>query len=121
MATDRTLYERLGGRDAISTVVDRFYERVLADDRLRPHFEDTDMQRLRAHQTQFLVAATEGPQAYTGESVRDAHADLDLTEADFRAVATHLEAALEECDVPEQEREQVMATVAGLEADVLGE
>jgi len=120
MATDRTLYERLGGRDAISTVVDEFYDRVVADDRLGPHFEDADMQRLRTHQTQFLVAATDGPQEYAGEGVRAAHADLDLTEAEFWAVADHLDAALAACDVPEREREQVMATVAKLEADVLG-
>jgi hemoglobin len=120
MATDRTLYERLGGREAIAAVVDEFYDRVVADDRLRPHFEDTDMQRLRAHQTQFLVAAADGPQEYAGESVRAAHDDLDLSEDDFWVVADHLDAALAACDVPDREREQVMSTVAGLEADVLG-
>lgn len=46
-----TLYDRLGGRDAIAAVVDRFYDRMLADETVAHFFEDVDMQRQRAHQT----------------------------------------------------------------------
>jgi hemoglobin len=119
MSEDGTLYERLGGREAISAVVDRFYERVLADDRLADFFDDAEMERLRAHQTRFLAAATGGPVEYAGRSVRAAHADLDLREEHFAAVATHLRETLAEFDVEESAIEEVMATVDGLKDDIL--
>ncbi len=118
--SEETLYQRLGGEEAIAAVVDRFYERVLADDQLAHFFEDVDMDRLRAHQTQFISAVTGGPVQYTGDDMYEAHKHLDLTPADFAAVAGHLQASLEEFDLPEEDVEEVMGAVAKLEDDVLG-
>ncbi|MGM0590057.1 MAG: group I truncated hemoglobin [Halobacteriota archaeon] len=119
MSDSETLYEQLGGRASIAAVVDRFYERVLADESLEEFFDGVDTQRLRAHQTSFLCAATGGPTEYTGESVREAHAHLDLTEAHFESVAAHLQTTLEEFDVTERHVDAVMETVGGLKSEVL--
>lgn len=119
MTDDATLYERLGGQEAIAAVVDRFYERVLGDDRLEGYFADVDVERVRRHQTVFLVAATGGPVEYTGQSIRAAHAGLELGEEHFTAVATHLRESLEEFDIERAAIESVMETVGDLEADLL--
>ncbi|WP_254766349.1 group I truncated hemoglobin [Salinilacihabitans rarus] len=103
-----TLYDRLGGEDAIGAVVDRFYERVLDDERLAPFFEDVDMRGQRAHQTQFLCAVTGGPVEYTGRDMETAHAHLDVREEHFAAIVGHLAAALEEFDVDAADREAVL-------------
>lgn len=118
--TEETLYERLGGEEAISAVVDRFYDRVTADERLEEFFEGVNMTQLRAHQTQFISSVTGGPVDYTGDDMYEAHKHLDLDEGDFAAVAGHLRASLEEFDVPEEEINEVMTAVAGLEDDILG-
>lgn len=120
MSTDDTLYEQLGGREAIGAVVDRFYERVLDDERLEPYFDETDTQQLRRHQTQFLTASLGGPNEYAGESVRKAHDHLDIRQEHFNAVAAHLQATLEEFNVEDEVIEEVMAIVGELEEDVVG-
>lgn len=118
--TRASLYERLGGREAIEAVVDEFYDRVLADPQLAPYFADVDMTRQRAHQTAFIAAVTGGPAEYDGDDMREAHAHLDLSESDFGAVAGHLDDALAECGVADEDRETVRSEVASLKPAVLG-
>lgn len=113
--SEQTLYERLGGEDAIAAVVDRFYERVLADDRLVGFFEDVDMQKQRAHQTQFLSAVAGGPVDYTGKDMQTVHADLEIRRSDFDAIATHLEQTLVEFDVDVDERNAVLEAFGSYE------
>jgi hemoglobin len=100
-------------------VVDTFYDRVLADDEINGHFEGMAMDDLRAHQTAFLSAVAGGPDEYSGKEMRAAHANLDLDESDFAAVAGHLGAALAAHGVRETDREAVLETVRSLEAAVL--
>lgn len=114
-----TLYERLGGRDAISAVVEEFYDRVLDDQRVEHFFEDTDVSALRAHQTQFLASVTGGPVEYDGADLSTAHAHLDIGGRDFEIIATHLDESLASFDVPESEREEVVAAVAELEPAIV--
>ena len=70
---DGTLYERLGGNEAIASVVDEFYDRMLDDERIAGFFENVDMASQRAHQTQFLSSVTGGPVEYSGADMREAH------------------------------------------------
>jgi len=114
-----TLYEELGGREAIEAVVDDFYDRVLADDSLVDYFEETTMDELREHQAEFLSAVTGGPVEYTGAEMRAAHEHLALTDGDFDAVAGHLEAALRDNGVADEDVTAVLEAVESLRDDVL--
>lgn len=114
-----TLYERLGGRDAIETVVEEFYDRVLGDERLEAFFEDVSTTELRAHQTEFLSSVTGGPVEYDGEDMSEAHAHLDIDDTDYTLVAAHLETALAACDVPATDRRQVLAAVEELREPIV--
>ncbi|WP_336342842.1 group I truncated hemoglobin [Halalkalicoccus ordinarius] len=118
--SEETLYERLGGEDSIEAVVERFYEHVMADDLVNDYFEDVDMQRQIAHQTQFISAVTGGPVEYTGEDMRTAHEGMGITEPEFYAIADHLDAALAEFDVPEEDRETVLEEIASYEEAIVG-
>jgi hemoglobin len=109
---ESTLYERLGEREAIAAVVDEFYDRVLGDDELAAYFAATDTDALREQTTQFLSSVTGGPEEYEGASMADAHEKLGVTTAHFGRVADHLDGALREFDVPDEEREAVMEAVA---------
>jgi len=68
---DTTLYERLGGEEAIGAVVDEFYDRVLDDERVAHHFDDVEMAAQRTHQTTFLSAVAGGPIVYEGDATRE--------------------------------------------------
>jgi len=118
---DATLYDRLGGEPAIGAVVDEFYDRVLDDERVAHHFDDVEMADQRSHQTKFLSAVTGGPMQYEGEDMRTAHEAMGITDAEFDAVAAHLDGALREFDVADADREAVMETVEGFRDDVVEE
>ncbi|QSX00550.1 group I truncated hemoglobin [Haloterrigena alkaliphila] len=114
-----TLYERLGGRDAIGAVVDRFYERVIEDEQVAHYFEDVDMQKQRAHQTQFISAVAGGPVDYSGDDMESAHDELGITKPDFYAIVEHLDATMQEFDVDSDDREAVLDAIAEYEGDIV--
>ncbi|WP_335999438.1 group I truncated hemoglobin [Halorientalis halophila] len=114
-----TLYDRLGGSDGIEAVVDDFYDRMLDDERMRPFFEDVDMERQRRHQRLFISQVAGGPVEYDGANMRAAHEHLGLTQSDFEVVVDHLGASLDACGVDRGDAEAVLAAVRELEDDVL--
>ncbi len=111
-----TLFAKLGGAAAIDVVVDKFYNRVLQDDRIKHFFADTDMVKQRAHQKAFLTYALGGTDQYDGRYMREAHRELvekqGLNSEHFEAVAEDLIATLKELEVPEDLLAEVRAIVA---------
>ncbi|HEY3087287.1 MAG TPA: group 1 truncated hemoglobin [Jatrophihabitantaceae bacterium] len=93
-------YDRIGGGRAVSAVVDRFYESVLADPQLAPFFVETDVNRLKRHQVLLISQVMGGPADYDGRSLRDPHDGLNISSNDFGRVVTHLVTALQEASVP---------------------
>jgi hemoglobin len=118
--TQASLYEQLGGRESVTAVVDEFYRRVVADDRLSPMFDHLDMTRQRRHLAAFLFAAFGGPNEYQGRGIRHAHQGLGITPEQFGAVAGHLRATLAIFAVPEPLIAVVLGAVASLQVDVVG-
>ncbi len=116
---DTTLFARIGGRPAINAAVDIFYDKILADATINHLFEDLDMAAQRGKQKTFLAYAFGGPVKYTGQDMRATHSHLDLTEQHFGAVAGHLQATLEELEVPTDLIGEVMTIAASTHDDVL--
>lgn len=94
---------------------------MLADERVAHRFDDVDMSAQRSHQTKFLSAVTGGPMQYEGDDMETAHEGLGVTDAEFDAIAGHLDAALREFDVDDADREAVMETVEGYRDDIVEE
>jgi hemoglobin len=111
-----TLYEKLGGADAVNLAVDKFYERVLQDDRIKHFFADVDMVKQRAHQKAFFTYAFGGTDKYDGRYMREAHKELvekhGLNSEHFDAVAEDLMETLKEIGVPEDLMAEVAAVAA---------
>ncbi|WP_435156293.1 group I truncated hemoglobin [Haladaptatus sp. DFWS20] len=115
----QTVYQDIGGEEAVRAVVDDFYDRVLADEQLVPYFEGMEMSELRAHQVQFISAVAGGPVEYTGDDMREAHSHLDIDEKDFDAVGRYLQSALQTNGVDDQNVEAIMAQVVALKDPIL--
>ena len=79
----QSLFEKYGGFGPISRVVLAFYDRVLDSDRLGPYFEGVNMQRQVEHQTAFMSSVMGGPASHSNEALRQIHAHLKVSEADF--------------------------------------
>ena len=111
-----TLFDKLGGKAAVDLAVDKFYEKVLSDERIKHFFEGIDMVKQRAHQKAFLTYAFGGTSQYDGRYMREAHQDLvekrGLSGEHFDAVAENLLEALKEMGVSQELRNEVAAIAA---------
>ena len=113
-----SIYDSIGGADAVSAAVDDFYVRVLADPTLSPYFEDTDLDRLKSHQRAFIAAAIGGPELYQGRSMKDAHARLRITPGAFDRVVEHLVATLDGLGVPAETIGAIGGALAPLKSEI---
>jgi hemoglobin len=121
-AEQRSLYEELGGEAAMEAAVERFYRKVLSDERISHFFEDVDMERQAAKQKAFLTMVCGGPSAYTGKDMRRGHAHLvarGLNDTHFDAVAEHLGSTLRELGVARELVARVLEIAERARADVL--
>lgn len=116
---ESTLYDRLGQREGIRTVVDRFYDRLLNDPDLGPLFEDADMDLLRETQTTFLCDAAGGPETYDGTPVQEAHSHVPFTPDLIDRALHHLEASLLASDISQTDAEAVVEAVAAYQEELL--
>lgn len=114
-----TVFEKIGGAGAVDAAVDIFYRKVLTDPLISDFFDSVDMDRQAAKQKAFITMALGGPNNYTGKDMREAHKNMNLTEAHFNAVAGHLVATLEELGVPQELIDETVTIVASTHDDVL--
>lgn len=115
-----TLYEKVGGEDAIAKVVDYFYnELVLKDDTVNHFFQHTDMEKQRQHQAKFISFALGGPNQYSGKSMEKAHEGMNLQPEHFQAIVNHLHDALAHFGVSETDIDTALTKVASLRDDIL--
>ncbi|ACK64291.1 globin [Rippkaea orientalis PCC 8801] len=113
-----TLYERLGGEAAINLAVDKFYQKVLADERINHFFANLDMKQQIKHQKAFMTYAFGGGNNWNGRSMRQAHQKLveekGLTDIHFDAVAEDLVATLVELKIPQELIDEVVQIVGSV-------
>ncbi|HEY8223643.1 MAG TPA: group 1 truncated hemoglobin [Pyrinomonadaceae bacterium] len=119
---ERSLYERLGGYNALAAVVDDFIGRLVTDKQFEKFFvghSDDSKKRIRQHILDQFCAATGGPCVYTGRDMKTSHAGLGITEAQWDAAAKHLVGSLDRFKVPEKEKGEVLAFVTSLKKDIV--
>ncbi len=117
-----TLYDRLGGAEAVNAAVDIFYRKVLADDRVNGFFDNTDMDRQIAKQKAFLTMAFGGPNKYTGKDMRTGHKHLvarGLNDSHVDAIIELLGSTLKELGAAPADIAQVAAIAESVRNDVL--
>jgi hemoglobin len=114
-----SLYERLGGLDAITAVIDSFVARCAGDDRINPKFERTDIPRLKKMLVDQVCEATGGPCTYTGRTMRETHDGMGVTAGEFDALVEDLVATLDEFDVPKAEQEELLGLLGPMREDIV--
>ena len=123
-ASEKALYQRLGGKKAITAVVDEFVGRVAADSRINGFFKNTasDPKRL-AHFKMNLVdqicEASGGPCKYKGKDMKTAHAGMGIGDADFNALVEDLAGALDKFKVGAQEKNDLLGALAPMKKDIV--
>lgn len=115
----KSLYDRLGGKAAISTVVDQFVANVTADTRINGRFATTDIVKLKGHLVDQICMATGGPCSYTGRDMKTTHAGMKISNADFGALVEDLVKALDTLKVPAGEKGELLGLLAPMKRDIV--
>ncbi len=114
-----SLYDRLGGQEAVEAVVADFAGRVLADERINKKFAKSDADRLVHNLTDFVCMATGGPCEYDGLSMKKSHAGMGVTSGEFGALVEDLVATLDKFNVPEAEKNELLAALGPLGPEIV--
>lgn len=115
----RSLYDRLGGRDAISAVVDTFVAIVASDSRINRKFARSDIPRVKAMLVDQVCAHTGGPCTYSGRTMKEAHRNMGVTEEEFNALVEDLVAALNAYRVPQAEQAELLGALGTMKGDIV--
>ena len=118
----KSLYQRLGGYDAVAAVSDDFLGRLAGDKQLGrffPGHSEDSVKRIRQHIVDFLCVATGGPCVSTGRDMKTSHKGLGVTEADWNQAVVLLVQTLDKFKVPAAEKNEVLAAVSGLKGDIV--
>ncbi len=120
--SDKSLYERLGGYDAIAAVVAALMVRIKDDDKLRRFYDHRGADGIAREEqllVDFLCASSGGPMVYTGRDMKTVHIGMRLDEDDWKRAMVHLTATLEAFKVPEQEKGEVMSFHENLNSEIV--
>jgi hemoglobin len=115
----KSLYDRLGGLDMINALTESWVARVGGDDRANGKFARTDIPRLMKEVTDQLCEATGGPCTYTGRSMAETHRGMQTTAGEFDVVMQHLDAALDELNVPGAEQAELVGLLMPMRDDIV--
>ncbi len=117
-----SLFERIGGEDAVDAAVEIFYRKVLSDDRVNEYFDGVDMEQQINKQKGFLTMAFGGPNNYTGKDMREGHKHMverGLNDSHVDAIIELLGATLQELNVAAEDIQEVADIANSVRDDVL--
>lgn len=121
-AQEKSLYERVGGYNALAAVVDDFIGRLVADKQFEKFFAGHSIdsrKKIRQHILDQFCAGTGGPCVYTGRDMKTTHGGLGITNADWDAAAKHLADSLDKFKVAAKEKGEILAFVTTLKKDIV--
>jgi hemoglobin len=114
-----SLYERLGGLDAITAVVDAFVARCAGDGRINAKFARSDVPRLKKMLVDQVREAAGGPCTYTGRTMKETHDGMGVTAGEFDALVEDLIATLDEFGVPKAEQDELLGLLGPMRGEIV--
>ena len=123
-AQEKSLYDRLGGKAAITAVVDEFVARVAADKRINAFFAKTAsnparLKEFKGKLVDQICEASGGPCKYTGKDMKTAHMGMGVSGADFDALVGDLVGALDKFKVGKTEKDQLLGALGPMKGDIV--
>lgn len=111
-----SLYERVGGMPFFERLAAAFYRGVAADPVLRRLYPEDDLGPAERRLCLFTAQYWGGPATYSDERghprLRGRHYPFPIGEAEREAWVRAMTAAVDECDPPEEERDELLAYFA---------
>jgi len=116
---ESSLYERLGGAEAIAAVVRAFEARAANDGRINQKFARSDLDRLTKEFVDQLCHDTGGPCTYTGRDMTQTHTNMGVTTGEFDAFMDDLVATLDDFKVGKDDQDQLLTMLRTMQAEIV--
>ncbi|BCS97439.1 hypothetical protein DSLASN_30710 [Desulfoluna limicola] len=115
-----SLYERLGGTDGISRLVDDVLEAHLNNPIVKTRYVNArDLEHARRMSVEFFCAGSGGPKPYTGKDMLSIHKGMNISEQEFVAVVDDILDAMDKNSLGEAEKKDVLAILYSLKGDII--
>lgn len=115
-----TIYDRIGGEEAIERLVGSFYEKVLVDEDLYPFFKDVPTEKQKRMQREFFAAALGGPAKYTGRPLSHAHYNLGIQRRHFTRFVEILLETLQGASIDDRDTVDIIDRINTYSDEILG-
>lgn len=124
--SNKTLYDRLGGITAISSVVDLFIANIKSDNMINKRFAATianpsRVRLLRLNLIDRICTSAGGPCTIKGLSLEEADKNMKISQAEFDALLGNLVAALDQSGVPQEEKDELLALLSPMKTEMVGQ
>lgn len=121
-AAEKTLYEKLGGKQAIDAVVVELTNKMMKDPMLGKYCKGMNKEKIEANRAlvaSFICKATGGPCEYKGRDMKTAHAGLNLGEKEWERFVKLTEDTLKQFKVSPEVRKEFLSAVAPLKDQIV--
>lgn len=118
----KSLYERLGCYDGITTFVNDLLPRLKGDSQLGRFWQnrgDDGVAREKQLLIDYLCSSAGGSMYYTGRDMKTSHKGMKISEGDWSIFLQHAGATMEALQVPKQECDEIVALVSSLKEDIV--
>lgn len=118
-AADDAVFQGLGGKPGIKKIVDTLIPLVLADERIKESFTDIDMKNLAMRLEEQFCMLSGGPCEYKGKDMREIHDGLNITNAQFNALAEDLQIAMDKVGIAPRVQNRLIAKLAPMQRTIV--
>jgi hemoglobin len=117
--TPKNLYNEMGGQLKIEEVTNNFIEQIGYNKHIVRYFENTDINRFREKLNEHLCMVADGPCVYTGDSMLDVHAGMNINENHFNLMVDLLINAMDDANIPHNTQNKMLAKLATMRSDII--
>jgi hemoglobin len=118
-SAEARLYDRLGGQSGVAAIADTLIDRVTADPRLGRSFKDSNVGRIKRLLAEQICDLSGGPCRYSGDPMKEVHAGLHISEAEFYGMVADLREVLKERRVSQAAVNELLRLLAPMKRDVV--
>ncbi|NCP64804.1 MAG: group 1 truncated hemoglobin [Paraglaciecola sp.] len=118
-STDKSLYDELGGQATVAKIVDNFIHEIEYDQVMFAYFAESDIDRFRSKLNEHLCFLADGPCAYTGDTMAQVHAGMNISEGDFNHGVDLFIAAMDKANVPHPLQNRLLAKMVPTRQDII--
>ncbi|KXI28100.1 group I truncated hemoglobin [Paraglaciecola hydrolytica] len=118
-STQMSLYDELGGKDTVAQIVDNFIHEIEYNKTMFTYFAESDIERFREKLNEHLCLLANGPCTYTGDTMEQVHAGMNISESDFNLGVDLFIAAMTKANVPHTVQNKLLAKMVPTRKEII--